>query len=463
MDNPTSQRAALWVATAASFIIPFMTSAVTVALPSIGAQLHLDPAAMGWIATSYLLAAAVVLLPVGRWADITGRRRVFLIGLGVFGAGSLLSGVAHSLAALLSFRVAQGLGAGMIFGTSIAILTSVFPPGERGRVLGIAVASVYLGLALGPFLGGVLTEHLGWHSVFLAGVPVVVLTMALALRGLKGEWAEARGEPFDAIGAVLYSLALAALMLGMSRLPAPVGGGIAAGGLLGLVVFALWELRTPAPLLDVGLLLRNRVFACSNLAALINYSATTAVAFLLSLYLQSVQGLSPREAGTVLLIQPLMQAVFSPLAGRLSDRREPRLIASAGMILTAAGLAALVLLTAQTSLAFVGACLAVLGFGFALFSSPNTNAVMGAVERRLYGVASGTLGTMRLTGQMLSIGFATLMLAAAVGKAEITPAHFPQFLYAVKASFAVFAVLCVCGTFASLARGRVRTAPTAGA
>jgi MFS family permease len=206
------------------------------------------------------------------------------------------------------------------------------------------------------------------------------------------------------------------------------------------------------------LFFRNAVFAFSNLAALINYSATFAVTFLLSLYLQYIQGLSPLAAGTVLVAQPVVMALGSPFAGRLSDRKEPQLIASAGMAITAASLAALAFLREGWPLSVIGLELALLGLGLALFSSPNTNAVMSSVEKRYYGLASATLGTMRLTGQMFSMAIATFVLSVFLGNVRIGPEHHLALLQSMRVLFAVFALLCTAGIIASLARGKVRPA-----
>jgi MFS family permease len=273
---------------------------------------------------------------------------------------------------------------------------------------------------------------------------------------LKGEWAEARGESFDLAGSIVYALSLVALMVGISRLPATLGAGLIAAGVAGLAVFAAWELRVEIPVLNIRLLTTNRVFAFSNLAALINYSATSAVAFLLSLYLQYIKALTPQQAGLVLIAQPIVQATFSPVSGRLSDRLEPRIVATAGMALTAVGLALMILVGPDTPLWAIVFRLLLLGLGFALFSSPNMNAIMGSVSKRFYGVASGTLGTMRLMGQMLSQGVAMLLFALFIGRVEITPPSYSLFLTSMRAAFSVFTVLCVAGIFASLVRGKIR-------
>jgi len=433
-----------------------MGSSINIALPSIGDEFSLSAVTLSWVATSYLLAAAMFLVPFGRIADIHGRKLVFLLGMCVFTLASLLSGFATSATQLIVFRVIHGIGSAMIFGTAVAILMSVFPPGERGRVLGISVAAVYLGLSLGPFLGGILTEHLTWRSVFFVNVPLGLIVIAFVLWKLRGEWAEARGERFDFVGSAIWGVALALLMYGFSKLPGLPGAGLTLIGVAGIVVFAIWELRAESPVLDMRLFRDNRVFAFSNLAALINYSATFAVTFLLSLYLQKVKGLSPQYAGTILVAQPVVMAFFSPFAGRLSDRIEPRLVASLGMALTTLGLFFLIFVNDETTLPTIVASLCILGLGFALFSSPNTNAVMSSVSRKFYGVAAGTVGTMRLTGQMLSMGVATMVFAIYIGGLEIEPEIFPLFLISMRTALIIFAAACFAGIFASLARGKVR-------
>ncbi len=454
--SQASKTVALVVATLASFLTPFMGSSINIALPSIGREFSMEAVLLSWVATAYLLSAAIFLLPFGRLADIYGRKKIFALGIMVVTVSSILSALAGSAFAVIGFRVLQGIGSAMIFGTSVAILTSVFPASQRGRVLGINVASVYLGLSLGPFLGGLLTQHFGWRSIFWANVPLAITVLLLVFWKLKGEWAEARGEKFDLPGSIIYALMLTSLMYGLSRVPAPQSIWLIGLGLAGMALFLFWESRTASPVFRLSLFRRNTVFALSNLAALINYSATFAVSFLLSLYLQNVRGFSPQSAGMILLSQPIIQAFLSPFAGRLSDRIEPRVVASIGMSLTFAALVLLSFVNTATPLPFLVANLMVLGLGFALFSSPNTNAIMSSVDKRFYGIASATLGTMRLTGNMLSMGIVTLVFAVFLGSVQITPEYYPAFLNGMKVAFIIFSALCFGGIFASLSRGRVR-------
>lgn len=451
-----TKRTALLVATLGSFLTPFMGSSITVALPSIGSELAMDAISLGWVATAYLLASAMFLVPFGRIADLHGRKKIFTLGIIIFTAASLFSAFSPSATVLIALRALQGIGGAMIFGTGVAILTSVFPAEERGRALGINVAAVYLGLSLGPFLGGFLTQYFGWRSVFMAVVPLGIIVLLFTYWKLKGEWAEARGEKLDIPGSVIYSLTLVALIYGVTLLPEMTGIWLIVTGTIGVVVFVKWEVKVSSPVLNMDMFRNNRTFAMSNLAALINYSATFAVSFLLSLYLQYIKGFSPQSAGIVLIASPAMQAIFSPLAGRLSDRIEPRIVASAGMGFTVVGLILLIFLNEQTGLWFIVASLTILGFGFALFSSPNTNAIMSSAEKKFYGVASATLATMRQIGMMLSMGMVMLIFTVYIGRVQITPEYYPFFLRGVNTAFIIFAVLCFGGIFASLARGKIR-------
>jgi len=456
MDDRSAGRIALFIAVLAGFLAPFDISAVNIALPSIGAEFSLDAVSLSWVSTAYLLSSALFLVPFGRIADIVGRKRVFNLGLCLFTAASFLMAYTITPVTIIPLRVIQGMGGALIYGTAVAILTAVTPPADRGKALGIYTTAVYLGLSLGPFLGGFLTGQFGWRSIFLVNVPIGLFTLGLIRWRLHGEWADARGERFDTPGSVLFGLSLVAVMLGFTWLPGATGILMILLGILLLGGFVRWEQGMRYPLLDMGLFTGNRVFALSNLAALVNYSATFAVTFFLSFYLQSIRGFSPLMAGVLLITQPLLQAIFSSPAGRLSDRIEPGKVASAGMGLCAAGLFLLAFIREDTSLPFILVALALLGVGFALFSSPNTNAVMSSVEKKCYGVASGTLGTMRLVGQMLSMGIAMTLFAVFIGQVEIGPSNYPGLLSAIQAGFLIMTVLCVAGIYPSLARGKMR-------
>jgi EmrB/QacA subfamily drug resistance transporter len=455
-DVSKIKRSALVIATLNSFITPFMGSAVNIALPAIGKDLHVDAVLLSWIATAYLLAVAVSLVPFGRLADIHGRKRLFTSGVILFTFSSILCATSFSIHLLLLFRILQGIGNSMVFATGIAVLVSVYPLQERGRVLGINVAAVYIGLSAGPFLGGIITQYLTWRGVFLVPVPLSLIILFLIFWRLKAEWADARGERFDLAGSLIYSVAIIAIILGVSLLPEIKSLWIILLGIISLLAFIKWEMKVQQPVLNISLFKTNRVFAFSNLAALINYSSTYALTFLMSLYLQSIRAFSPQIAGLVLISQPLIMAGFSPLAGGISDRIEPRIVATLGMILTTFGLFLLTFLHPGTSMAHIITALIVLGLGTALFSSPNTNAIMGSVEKRYFGIASGAIGTMRSLGMMLSMGIATVIFSILIGRTEITEDQYPFLMKSIVIAFIIFTVLCFGGVFASMVRGKVR-------
>jgi EmrB/QacA subfamily drug resistance transporter len=456
MNDKTTKRSALIIASTSAFLTPFMISSINIALPAIGNEFKANAVLLSWVATSYLLAAAVCLVSFGKLADIYGRKKIFMIGQIMISVTSLLAAISFTAPMLIVFRIFQGAGGAMVFATGLAILTSVYPPQERGKVLGIAVAAVYIGLSCGPFFGGWLTQHFSWRAIFLVNIPIGLFIIVLIVLRLKGEWKGAEGETFDFVGALIYSVAIVAILYGISILPAKLSIASLIVGVVALVVFVQWERKIKNPVFEVKLFIENRTFAFSCLAALINYSATFAVTFLLSLYLQYIKGLSPQAAGFVLIAQPIMMAVFSPLSGRLSDRIEPRVIASLGMVLTMLGLVLLAFVGNNTVLVFIVISLMILGFGFALFSSPNMNAIMGSVDQRYYGIASGSVGTMRLLGQMLSMGIATLIFALFIGRVQITLEYYPALITSVKTALIGFAGLCGAGIYFSLYRGRLR-------
>jgi EmrB/QacA subfamily drug resistance transporter len=457
-DDASLEKSALFVATLTSFMGPFMISAVNVALPAIQAEFSADAVILSWVATSFLLAMAVFLVPFGKVADIYGRKKIFSHGVVLYTLASLLAVFSFSIRVLILMRVLQGIGAAMFVTTGMAILTSVFPPSRRGRVIGIYVAAVYIGLSVGPFAGGFITRYLGWRSIFAVVVPFGAASVYMTVKYLRAEWADARGETFDLRGSVLYGLSILTLIYGASLLPRMLAVYLMIAGFAGLGLFIALELRVPHPVFEVKLFNQNRLFTFSSLAALINYSATYALTFLLSLYLQYIKNIPPQYAGSILIAQPIVMAVFSPLAGRLSDRIEPRLIASTGMLITAIGLFIFTSVGPDTSYTLIIPTLALLGFGFGLFSSPNMNAIMSSVEKKYFGIASGTVATMRLLGQMVSMAIAMVVFAVFIGREPISPANYGEFLSSVRVSFLIFAILCTVGILFSFLRGELRSA-----
>jgi len=456
---PPDKNSIVFVSILAAFLPPFMASSVTVALPTIGRDFSMPAVTMSWIITAYFLAIAAFLIPFGKAGDLYGRRNIFLYGIVLYTAASLLAGCASGAMTLITFRVLQGIGGSMIFSTGMAMLTSAVPPRERGSMLGMNVASTYIGLSIGPVFGGLLTQTFGWRSIFFANVPLGLIVTVFVLWKIRQEKTESLKTGFDFRGSLVYAGSLVALMYGLSQLPGTRGIALSALGASGLALFTWMESRIASPVLTIGLFRRNRIFVLSNLAALLSYSATSGAVFLISLYLQYIKGLSPKNAGLILLSQPLVMALFSPFAGKLSDRIEPRIVASFGMSMTAASLFFFSRMTESSHFHYIIAGLMLLGTGIAFFSSPNTSAIMGSAEKTQYGMASSIVGTMRLIGSMLSMTIAAMILAAFIGNVPVTAARYPSFIASVKASFLVFGALCTLGIFASFSRGRVREKP----
>jgi EmrB/QacA subfamily drug resistance transporter len=451
-----AQRIALITLAVSSFALPLMLSSVNVALPSVARALRMDAVLLSWVQLTFLTASAATVLAFGRLADLVGRKRIYTIGTVALLVSSLLAASAPNASVLLICRGLQGASAAMIYATQIAILTSVYPPQQRGQAIGMLVSAVYFGLTLGPLLGGWLVEHFSWRAAFVSHLPLNLLVLLCGIPRMHGEWKAQHPGRFDFAGALLYAVAIVALMWGGASLPAP-GGAFGMGlGALGMVIFFRHQHGRKDPLFDVSLFYTNRVFALSSLASLLMYATTYSTLVLVSLYLQYLKGLTPTQAGLIMLAQPLMSALLSPAAGRLSDRIEPRVIATLGVVVTALGLLLLSRLQPLSPLAAVTGCLLVTGIGFSLFSSPNANAIMSGIDQRLYGTAGAVVATMRVLGQLCSMGLVAIAFAVTMGRVEILPETYAALERALHLSFLVAVGLCVPAMFCSLARGRMR-------
>lgn len=405
-----------------------------------------------WMATAYIISTAIFQIPFARVADIVGRRKVFMTGILFFVLSTVACAFAPNGHILILLRFVSGIGSAMVFGTNIAILTSLFPPEKRGYALGINAAVVYAALAAGPLFGGLLTHYFGWHSIFVFPALMGLIVFIMAHFMLKGEWTEARGQKFDILGSILYGVGLGTLIYGFTSLPGREGIILLLVGIVSLGLFGWYELHHRSPVFNLRLFTGNRVFTLSSLAALINYAATSGIAFMLSLYLQYIRGLDASHAGFILISQAVVQSGFSLYAGKLSNRIEPASLATAGMVIIVAGLAGLVFLGTATPYWMIVGLLVLLGVGFGIFSSPNTNVIMSSVDKKDYSAASAATGTMRLTGQAVSMGIAGMAISFHLGTNSITPDLYPQFMDSLRTTFSIFIGICIVGVFASRAR-----------
>jgi EmrB/QacA subfamily drug resistance transporter len=452
----STQRSALTISLVTAFLNPLLISGVNIALPSIEKEFDLDAVALSWIVTSYLLSSAVFLLPIGKYADIRGQKAVFKGGIIIFTIATIFCGFAPNGLMLIVFRIIQGLGAAMTLTTGAPMLVAVFPPAERGKVLGLNVAAVYLGLSLGPFIGGILTQSFGWRSIFLFCIPLEIVVTILAFFRLNtGETGRISGR-IDHTGTILYSAGLITMVYGSSNLTRPFGWPLLSAGIILLIFFILRCRKAPNPIFEIPLFTRNRIFAFSNIAALINYSATFSLVFLMSLFLQKIKGLTPQQAGTILVAQPLMMTILSPYAGKLSDRIEPWKMVTAGMLISATGLFLLTWIGSGTSIYQIVAILIFMGIGFGIFSSPNMNTIMSSVERKQLGIASGTAATMRVIGQMFSMMIVTFVFSLNFPGIPIKDVNNEIFISSISMLFAISGFICLAGIYFSGSRGNLR-------
>ena len=459
------RRRVLLIAGIGSFMGPLDVTVVAVALPHLGDALHLSFSAALWVQAGYLLSYALVLIPAGRLADQWGRMTVWRAGVAVFMAGSLGAGLAMNAEWLIGWRLLQGIGGGMLAATATALVSAAYPPERRGRALGLTIMALYLGLSLGPLIGGLLVDHAGWRWIFLVNVPVGALALALAapLREPRPRAGRPAGDPS---GPALMGGALVGLLVGVTFGPlwgwssARVVGLLVAGTVFALA-FLLAEGRVRAPMVDLALFRRSRLYALGNLTALLNYTAAFGCIALTAVLLELVGDHSPTRTGLIMVAQPALMVCVTPVAGRLSDTIGSRALASGGMVAIAAGLALLAAVPQGLPLGHVIAGLALVGLGMGLFSSPNTSAVMGAAPREGYGVAAAVLALMRTLGQSFSLAILGSLAAVSLGAAGADVlvtgvadgASASAYLEGYRLAMAVAAAIACVGAILSLARG----------
>ncbi len=451
------QRAALLMILLNGFSMPLTLSAVHVALPSIADELAMDAVLLSWVPMAYLMASAALVLSFGRVADMFGRKRLYLIGtLGLI-LTSILATCVNSGEMMIVCRLLQGVSAAMVYGTHIAIISSAYPPEQRGRMIGLTVSVIYIGLTCGPFLGGWLIGLFGWRAAFLVHLPTSIATLVVGVCMVKAEWRAEHITRFDYVGSLLYTVAIVALMVGISSLTNLSSVMLIAVGTFGFWLFFHHQHNRRDPLFDVSLFYTSRVFSSSCLAAVIMYTATFSNVVMISLYLQYLQDMTPIAAGMVLMAQPVVMAFVSPYAGKLSDRIEARVIASIGMGITALGLALLATIKSATPVPLIVIYLMTVGLGFSLFSSPNANAIMGSVASHQYGIAGSSVATMRVIGQVSSMGIVAMVFSLILGPVQITTEVYPQLERALRWCFGMSALFCLPGIYLSIAPARSRT------
>jgi MFS family permease len=447
------QRATLIVAMITNFINPFAMSGLNIAVPHIGKEFHIVATDLTWIVLTFLFTTVLLTIPFGRIADIYGRESFLKCGILLCGLAALGNIFVPNIAIFFIMRVLQGVGAAIVFATNVPIAIDAYPANRRGWVLGLTVAAVYTGGACGPVLGGLITHHFGWRAIFVLQATLSIAAFVVAMIWLPKRAKVKTNQSIGPGSILLFMISIGLVSFGLTTLMQNIWSYIIlAAGVIITVFYVRHESRTDKPVIDVRLFRNNTIFILSNLAALFNYSATFAIAYLMSIYLQLVKGYGADASGLILICQPIIQTIVSPFAGRLSDKRSPYIMASLGMAFCASSLFMLAFVDAETPLLYIMGALLLVGLGFGVFSSPNTNVIMSSVDRKDYGMASSVQSTARTFGQVICMAIITIIMNAVIGGVAIEDAAESGLVLDMHISFAVFAAICAAGIFISLKR-----------
>ena len=448
MDYKELKKDLLMVGILVSFLTPFVRSSINLAIPVLASEFNLSAVFLTWISTIYLLVNAILYIPFGRIGDIYGRKRIFQYGLIIFTISSFISAFSVSGEMFLFFRIFQAIGNAMIFANLNAMISSAFPVNERGKVFGLTSMSVFVGLILGPILGGVITEIIGWRTLFYMDTLIGIIA-AYAITRFKYDWIDAEGEKLDILGSFLLGISLIAIIYGFSDFTNNYSLFLVIAGIIGISLFYLVEKRAAFPLINLDLFKIKR-FTFGNITAFINYGAFVSVGFILTLYLQYLKGYSPITAGLIVSVQSIVMIIVSPFAGRSSDKIDPGNVSTVGMVLTTIGVALMTLINFENALYLGGFSLIIFGSGIGLFYSSNTKMVMSAVDKKYFGVASATLSNMRSMGQIFGMGIVMIIISTILGNVEIIPSNYPELILSLRFSLIAIAVLSAVGIFTSM-------------
>lgn len=438
----------LVICTVLSFFTVFAVNAVTIVIPSIASEYHMSNIIQNWVTIIFLLVVAVLSVPAGQISGKYGLKKLTIVSVILFIIISIANVLVTSQEQFLACRLILGISLAFINVTSMAMIVSAFPPEERGTALGINITGVYIGLSLSPVLGGILNYNLGWRSVVLFGVPFLFVILVLLLTRISDEWITFKGIPIDIKGSLSYGVGMALFMYGFTILNTQQGIILTVLGIAILVVFGIIELRQNHPVFDIRFF-KNHKFLSANFASLCAYLATYAVTTILNYHLQYIKGLDSQTAGIILLAAPLCQVVLAPIAGRLSDKFVPQILAAMGMALGTISLFLFSSLNAQTPMLYLIISMIVYGIGFGLFSPPNTNVIMGSVPPKDTSIASASVATMRTVGQAMSMGILTLVFAFVMGDVPIIEKYYPLLTQSCQITCIICVVLCVLSVFAS--------------
>ncbi len=433
-----------------------MMAGVNAVLPPIALDTGASAKELSLLTTFYALGLAIFQLTTGRMGDIWGRRRVFLSGMALFIITSLLLGLTSNILIMQALRLVQGAGAAIFTSSSLAILTETAPEGKRGQYISYSAFWVYIGIACGPPLAGIIADSIGWRWIFWSNAIAAILSWCLMFFVVRGEWYQGKGEPFDWRGGMVYAAGMSTLVIGSTILQTQGlnGGVLMLAGLILLILYVFLETRTKYPLLDINLFRSNRVFALSSLAAFVNYSAFFGMIFFFSLYLQAVRGLSLKDAGLFLSIQFIVQSILTPIGGRLADKYRPERISAIGIALCGVGLFCAAFLGKDTPLTFFILPQVILGTGVALFAAPNTTVIMTNVDKAHVGQAAGIVGTMRTSGALVNSTIMSITLGYFLGQEAVSSENIDGFLMSMRVDLIIFGIFNLAAIGCALARNK---------
>lgn len=439
----------LVIAAVTSFFTVFLSSAVMISVPSLALEFGMSNIVQNWVTMLFFLSVAAVTVPAGQISGKFGLKNTMIFGMILYILSSVVCVFSISQDMFLICRIFQGIGAGFLNVAAMAMVVSAFKPQDRGEAIGFTVVGVYLATSLSPVIGGFLNFSLGWRSIFYFTIPFLLICLALLITQINKEWKTFENEPIDIKGSVLYSMGIVFFIFGFTMLNKPSGLTVTILGLILIAIFVLVELKVKMPVFNVKLF-KNTKFASANFAALCAYLATFAIVTIVNYYLQYIKGMDSSQAGMILLIAPVFQVVMAPIAGKLSDKINPQILAAVGIAFGGLGIFMISTINAATPLSFLMVGMAFQGFGFGLFSSPNTNAIMGSVPPKETPIASASVATMRVIGQTLSMGMFTLIFAYIMGSVQIVPETYPLLLLSCQVAAGICTILCIVSIFASL-------------
>jgi EmrB/QacA subfamily drug resistance transporter len=431
-------------------------SAVNIAVPAIAKDFSANAILVSWVPTAFLLANAIFLIPAGRAADLYGRKKVFITGMMVFCLACLMAFLAPNIETLLITRLMQGFGGALAFATGLAIVMSIFTPENRGSAIGINSATLYFGLSCGPMVGGWFTVHYGWRVVFLFPMVLGSIAILMIILRLKGEWKNDQAGSIDWYGGVIFGISSSALFLGISMIPGFTSISLISLGVIFMAYFIYQQIHSHHPLIHFKAIMQNRMFSRSLMGNVCIYWSNYPFIFLFSLYLQFIRGMTPVEAGQIMVLQPITMAIVAPIAGRLSDQFEPRVIATTGCLIMGCAFGILQGLNTNTPVPLLCIAMVILGLGFGLFTTPNNNAALSSLDKSRYGIGSALLNFARVSGNIIGTAMVLLLVSLFIGKVEIEPEQYPALLKVVSIALAMSCMLAIGGSYFSHARGNVR-------